>query len=152
MLIVYSGLSKSEEGWRIQGIGRLLVAAAAPPMNQPAAVEDVVFWVGEHEGRRVGSAGRGAGDDRCAKGLRVVISRRVEWFPVLSVQGAGQVHVGHRASSLEVCFGQELQRLFKGGLQVGDPHRGVEAVGGGRVGKQRGTGRGRDWLVRRRHS
>lgn len=149
MLIVYSGLSKSEEGWGIQRIRRLLVAAAAPSVNQAAGGEDVVFWVGEHEGRRVGSAGRGAGDDRRAKRLHVVISRRVEWLPVLSVQRTGQVHVGDRASRLEVCFGQELQRLFEGGLQVGDPHRGVEAVGGGRAGKQRGTGRGCDGFVLR---
>lgn len=139
--------SKSEEGWGIQGIRRVLVAAAAPSMNRPAGGEDVIFWVGEHKGRCVGIAGGGAGDHRCAKGLHVVISRRVEWLPVLSVQRTGQVHIRHRAGGLEVCFGKELQRLAKEGLQVRDPHRGVEAVGAGCTGKQRGTGRGCDRFV-----
>lgn len=143
---------KREECWGIQRIRWLIIAAAAPSMNHATGREDVIFWIGEHKGRRIGSAGRRAGDDWCAKGLQVVISGCVERLPVLGVQRTGQVHIRDRASRLEVCFGQDLQRLFKGGVQVGDPHRGVEAVSGGCAGKQRGTGRSCDWYIWRGHS
>lgn len=96
----------------------MVVAAAAPPVHRPTAGEDVVFWVVEHKGRRIGGAGRSAGDDGRAKGLQVVVCSCVERLPVLSVQRARQVHIGDRASRFQLSFGQELQRLLQGGLQV----------------------------------
>lgn len=105
--------SKSEEGWGIQGVGRLVVAAAAPPVHGPTAGEGVVFWIGEHKGRRIGGAGRSAGDDGRAKRLQVGVSGRVERLPVLCVQRARQVHVWDGASRFQLSFGQELQRLLQ---------------------------------------
>lgn len=126
---------EGQQGGRAERIRRLLVAVAAPPVGDAACREGVGFWEGEDEGGREGGARRRAGHHGGAQGL-----------PVLrGVQGAGQVHLGHRARRLHLGLGHEVQRLLQdGGVQVRHLHQAVRDGGGGQAAAAAAAAAGED--------
>lgn len=134
---------KGEQGGRAERVGGLFVAAAASPVGHAAGGEGLRLREGERERRHVGGAGRGAGHHGRAQGLKVAVGAAgggVEGLPVLTgVDGAGQVHLGHRPRRLHLRLGQQVQGLLQdGGVQV------AQLDGGGGSGGQDGGGAGED--------
>lgn len=140
---------KGQQGWRAERVGGLFVAAAAPPVGHAAGGEGLRLREGEHERRCVGSAGRGAGHHGRAQGLEVTVGAvggGVEGLPVLAgVDGAGQVHFGHRPRRLHLRLGQQVQGLLQdGGVQVAHLDGGSAGDDGGGDGGEDGGGAGED--------